>query len=206
MVKNAADTKVMILKVALQLFMENGYKRTSYQDLIKKTGLSKGAIYHHFKSKEEILTSVFDFMYAASNETTPFESGTLVKDEQSFIKLYVDIKKAQIKGFKEFLGVKKLNFNKFVFFFEAINENDDLKKFGAVATKLEIKFVEKCFISLKKHNKLAKGKDPAILAESLHFMVEGAGTIKYFTENAVEENDWIIMYEKSLKDFFKIIK
>jgi AcrR family transcriptional regulator len=206
MVKNAADTKIMILKVALQLFMENGYKSTSYQDLVKHTGLSKGAIYHHFKSKEDILSSVFEFMYAASNETAPFDAGLMIKDEKSFIKLYTDIKKSQLKGFKEFLGVKKINFNKFVFFFEAINENNKLKVFGAQATKAEIKFLEKCFISLKKHNKLPEGKDPAILAECLHFLIEGAGTIKYFTENVEDEEDWIKMYDKYLKDFFKIIK
>ena len=206
MVKNPTDTKVIILKVALQLFMENGYKGTSYQDLIKKTGLSKGAIYHHFKSKEDILTAVFEFMYSASNEGTQFEPGLLVKDEKSFMKLYIDIKKIQLKGFKEFLGVKKLNFNKFMFFFEAINENSGLKKFGGKALKQEIDFLEKCFVSLKKHGKLAKGKDPAVLAECLNFLVEGAGTIKYFTQNVEKEEDWIKMYEKSLKDFFEIIK
>lgn len=206
MIKSGEDTKVMILKVALQLFMENGYKSTSYQDLIKHTGLSKGAIYHHFKSKEVILSSVFEMMYAASTKTTPFEPGPFVKDEKSFIKLYTDIKKAQLKGFKEFLGVKKLNFNKFLFFFEAINENNALKVFGGQATKAEIKFLEKCFISLKKYNKLPKGKDPAILAECLHFLIEGAGTIKYFTEDVEDEDDWIKMYDKYLKDFFKLIK
>ena len=204
--KASIDTREYILKTALHLFMANGYKGTSYQDLVKKTGLSKGAIYHHFKSKEDILVSVFEFMYAASNETAIFEPASIVKDEPSFIKLYIDIKKAQIKGFKEFLGVKKLNFNKFLFFFEAINENNKLKLFGTEALKHEIKFVEKCFICLKKQGKLPKGKSPALLAESLHYMIEGAGTLKYFTENVEEEEDWIKMYEKSLKDFFKIIK
>jgi AcrR family transcriptional regulator len=206
MAKRPTDTKIIILKVALQLFMENGYKGTSYQDLIKKTGLSKGAIYHHFKSKEDILTSVFEFMYAASTETTPLEPGSMIKDERSFIKLYTDIKKSQLKGFKEFLGVEKINFNKFVFFFEAITENAKLKRFGSIALEQEIKFLEKCFISLKKQGTLVKGKDPALLAECLHFLIEGAGTLKYFTEDVEEEEDWIKMYEKSLKDFFKIIK
>ena len=201
----AVNTKESILRTALQLFMENGYKGTSYQDLIKRTGLSKGAIYHHFKSKEDILTSVFEFMYQASNQEIAFEPETVVKDKQSFIKLYVDVKRAQLEGFKKFLGVKKIKFNKFVFFFEAINENDDLKKFGAEALKHEIKFLEKFFIALKKHNELPKGKDTAILAESLHLLIEGAGTIKYFTENVVNEEDWIEMYKKNLKCFFKII-
>jgi AcrR family transcriptional regulator len=204
--KAYTDTREYILKTALHLFMENGYKGTSYQDLIKKTGLSKGAIYHHFKSKDDILTSVFEFMYKESTRAILFEPESIVKDKESFIKLYVDIKKAQLDGFKKFLGVKKIKFNRFLFFFEAINENDNLKEFGAEALKYEIKFLERFFIALKKHEKLPKGKDPALLAESLHILIEGAGTMKYFTESVVNEEEWIEMYYKYLKYFFKIIK
>mgnify|MGYP000405858063 CR=1 FL=1 len=43
--------------------MEKGYERTSIQDIVDNLGgLSKGAIYHHFKSKEEILSAVTDRM------------------------------------------------------------------------------------------------------------------------------------------------
>ena len=49
--------------------MEQGYEHTSIQDIIDHLGgLSKGAIYHHFKSKEEILIAVTDNMTAESNQ------------------------------------------------------------------------------------------------------------------------------------------
>ena len=49
--------------------MEKGYEHTSIQDIINNLGgLSKGAIYHHFKSKEDILVAVIDRMTAESNE------------------------------------------------------------------------------------------------------------------------------------------
>lgn len=49
-----------ILDTAERLFIEKGYDRASLQDIIDATGLSKGAIYHHFASKEDIFYSVFD--------------------------------------------------------------------------------------------------------------------------------------------------
>lgn len=59
----------MILDVAFRLFMEKGYEHTSIQDIIDNLGgLSKGAIYHHFKSKEDILVAVTDRMTAESNQ------------------------------------------------------------------------------------------------------------------------------------------
>ena len=66
--KHPEETVNLILDVALRLFMEKGYEHTSIQDIINQLGgLSKGAIYHHFKSKEDILVAVTDRMTEESN-------------------------------------------------------------------------------------------------------------------------------------------
>ena len=67
--KHPEETVNLILDVAFRLFMEKGYEHTSIQDIIDHLGgLSKGAIYHHFKSKEDILVAVTDKMTAESNQ------------------------------------------------------------------------------------------------------------------------------------------
>lgn len=67
--KHPEETVNLILDVAFRLFMEKGYEHTSIQDIIDHLGgLSKGAIYHHFKSKEDILVAVTDRMTAESNQ------------------------------------------------------------------------------------------------------------------------------------------
>ncbi len=59
--KYPEETVSLILDVAQRLFLEKGYDNTSIQDIINELGgLSKGAIYHHFKSKEDILNAVSD--------------------------------------------------------------------------------------------------------------------------------------------------
>lgn len=58
--KYPEETVKLILDVAARLFAEKGYDRTSLQDIINETKLSKGAIYHHFASKEDILEAIFD--------------------------------------------------------------------------------------------------------------------------------------------------
>ena len=66
--KHPEETVQLILDVAFRLFMEKGYEHTSIQDILDHLGgLSKGAIYHHFKSKEDILVAVIDRMTAESN-------------------------------------------------------------------------------------------------------------------------------------------
>ena len=67
--KHPEETVNLILEVAFRLFMEKGYEHTSIQDIIEHFGgLSKGAIYHHFKCKEDILVAVSDRMTAESNQ------------------------------------------------------------------------------------------------------------------------------------------
>ncbi len=59
--KYPEETINKILDVSYKLFLENGYENTSIQDIINNLGgLTKGAIYHHFKSKEDIMVAVIN--------------------------------------------------------------------------------------------------------------------------------------------------
>lgn len=61
-----------ILDAAQRLFLEKGYDGTTIQDIVDALdGLTKGAVYHHFKSKEEILDAVSDRMFFQND---PFEA------------------------------------------------------------------------------------------------------------------------------------
>lgn len=66
-------------------FGERGYHETSIDDIAERTGLSKGAVYHHFGGKREILLSLFEFWSdqmlqrweQISRETDPLTALTL---------------------------------------------------------------------------------------------------------------------------------
>ena len=60
--KHPEQTVKLILDTASTLFFQKGYDHTTLQDIIDATHLSKGAIYHHFASKEAILIAVADRM------------------------------------------------------------------------------------------------------------------------------------------------
>lgn len=56
--KNPEQTKERIVDASIKLFIEKGYEQTTIQDILDALNLSKGGLYHHFKSKEEILEVV----------------------------------------------------------------------------------------------------------------------------------------------------
>lgn len=62
--KNPEITINRILDTSMDLFLKKGYDNTTIQDIVDELGdLSKGAIYHHFKSKEEIMEAVIPRVY-----------------------------------------------------------------------------------------------------------------------------------------------
>jgi AcrR family transcriptional regulator len=56
--EKAEQTYQKILAVSTRLFYEQGYEKTSIQDILNELKMSKGAVYYHFKSKKEILDAI----------------------------------------------------------------------------------------------------------------------------------------------------
>ncbi len=57
----AQETREKILREAAALFNQYGYSGSSMSDIMRVTGLQKGGIYNHFKSKDELALQAFDF-------------------------------------------------------------------------------------------------------------------------------------------------
>ncbi len=57
-----------ILEVSQRLFLEKGFDQTTIQDIVDGLdGLTRGAVYHHFKSKEEIMNALIERMFLENN-------------------------------------------------------------------------------------------------------------------------------------------
>ena len=57
-VKTAVVRRQELLDTAMRLFASKGYEQTSINDVIAAVGVSKGAFYHHFSSKEELMEAL----------------------------------------------------------------------------------------------------------------------------------------------------
>src|SRR5215470_323799 len=66
--RRRTDTRQRIQEVALELFAEQGYERTSLRAIAERLQVTKAALYYHFKTKEEILRGVFEDLAASVDE------------------------------------------------------------------------------------------------------------------------------------------
>jgi AcrR family transcriptional regulator len=62
--KPRTDTRGRARQVALELFAEQGYEKTSLREIAERLGVTKAALYYHFKSKEDIVYSLTDDYFA----------------------------------------------------------------------------------------------------------------------------------------------
>jgi TetR/AcrR family transcriptional regulator, transcriptional repressor for nem operon len=60
-----SDAKAHIMMVSLRLFLQKNFKEVTMKEIVRETGLSKGAFYHYFESKEQLFYEIIDFFFAA---------------------------------------------------------------------------------------------------------------------------------------------
>ena len=60
MQKRSQETRSQIIKAALELFAKNGYEASSVADICGAAGVSKGAFYHHFPSKQVLFQQAME--------------------------------------------------------------------------------------------------------------------------------------------------
>lgn len=75
-------TREAILEAARHLFLRQGYHATGMREIARESGISLGAVYNHFSSKEEIFAALLDQrnLYAAINEGLSRAHGETVAD------------------------------------------------------------------------------------------------------------------------------
>lgn len=98
--KYPQETEQLILEAALKLFIEKGYEQTTILDIVGGMGgLTRGAFYHHFKTKEEVFFALTDKLF-------------------SDIELF-----AKIKGCTEINGLEKIKLT-----LQILNESEEYAK------------------------------------------------------------------------------
>ena len=115
-----SDTKAHILIVSLKLFLQKNFKEVTMKDIVEKTGLSKGAFYHYFESKEQLFYEIIDYFFSA---ILKYDFRTLPSDSlYGFYHSYADQVNSlrfQFLVSEEEKGEDFLNMNFFALLFDA---------------------------------------------------------------------------------------
>src|SRR6516225_2352857 len=89
-----AEPRQEILRTAARLFQQQGYDATSMNDVAAALRLSKGGLYHHFQSKDEILFHIMSHAMDITEERVIKAARTVMDPEErlrTLIRLHIDV-------------------------------------------------------------------------------------------------------------------
>jgi TetR/AcrR family transcriptional regulator, transcriptional repressor for nem operon len=166
------NTKGFIIEKAFSLFMIKSYKEVILSEILKATGLSKGAFYHHFESKEALFEAVVDQFFFGIASDGGFEPAP----EKSFIENMDEFLLQKEKAFAWFasqLGVDQSEINFFMFIMEAIRHLPTVKHKVGLFMQQEKMQLERIVEMAQQKGELKGGTNISAVAAMLQAAFDG---------------------------------
>ncbi len=195
-------TKKIIVQTALKLFLAKGFNETSMNEIAREVGISKPAVYHHFKNKEVLVQAIFDY-FSAKMAVWSQEYFADCTDEQKVHKLFsstptfMHIEKVMLDDASAELPY---SYNMFMLLMSRMDPayktriSEDLL--------LTQRKMTASFAHLQQEQSVRDDIDPAILSLLLHTILEGLSFLGELIENINVQAESENLYQA----FWKMIK
>jgi len=197
-----SDTKEHILNVSFSLFLQKNFKEVTMQEIIEKTGMSKGAFYHYFESKEQLLWEIINhFSSALVTDFSKLSKGSLYQFYNDYIKSFKD----RIDSLLQYQNGAKngFNLNYYILIFDAMRLFPDYRKKMVEALEIEQKAWEEIVHLARDKGEIRSSMTDEQIAKMFIYTSDGVGMyniIKDTIENITNTLPilWDSLY-KSLK-------
>lgn len=176
-----ATAKDKILEKAFNLFLINSYDSVTMQQIQEASEVSRGAIYHHFKSKEEIFHAVVNIYLLPA-----FSSYSMITDEekkslQEMIQASIRYRQNHISRLKDVTSFKLTDFYFFKFVFQATEHYKDFTEQINNLTEKEFNGWRALVQAGMRSGELRADIDPDFAAQMFVSMPMGLGIFSAFS-------------------------
>jgi AcrR family transcriptional regulator len=167
----AKQGREKIITTAFTLFLNKGYQKTSLNDIISATNSSKGAIYHHFKSKHAIYLAALDEYFFKLYDNLVIDDSTLsiskrIKNRYAFFVDLIDF--VEKSGGEILFPIRRY------FLFQLESEEDDIVRTKVLETLHEYHIEIENIIHASIENREIKiSLSASVIAQQLISMIEG---------------------------------
>jgi len=171
------DSKEHIITVASRLFLQKSYKEVTMKEIVDKTGLSKGAFYHYFESKEQLFLEVLDFFF-----TDIMKHAYEKYSRKSFYQFYHDYAnemktfgKTYLDKFGENETEKELSMNYFSLAFDALKLFPEFKEKMLLGMKHEFEIWESVIKKARESGEINSAMSDEQIAQTFIYLSDGIG-------------------------------
>ncbi|MCD8186978.1 MAG: TetR/AcrR family transcriptional regulator [Rikenellaceae bacterium] len=176
------DTKEYILIKAFRLFITKSYREVTLRDIVQSTGLSKGAFYHYFASKEQVYEQVVHYFYnhIMITDYSGFPTGSF----RDFYRHYLDK-----LGEPSELDDLKAESNLFLFIAESSRRVESFAEIHAAQRQVELSSWARAISAAKERGEIVSEIPDRQLAEMFLYISDGStltALVKYPDRQTLE--------------------
>jgi AcrR family transcriptional regulator len=174
--------KEKILEKSFGLFLKNSYDSVTLQLIEEEANVSRGAIYYHFKSKEEIFYAVVDtFLLPA------FSSYSMISDDEKrtlreMIYASIKFRQSHINYLKDITSFKLTDYYFFKFIFQAVEHYEDFREQVNLLTEKEFNGWRNVIQQAMRNGEIRADIDLDFVAQSFVITPLGLGLFTAFSK------------------------
>jgi TetR/AcrR family transcriptional regulator, transcriptional repressor for nem operon len=179
------NTREHILNVSFNLFLQKSFKEVTLKEIVEKTGMSKGAFYHYFNSKEQLFLEIIQ--NAISSVIEIYKR----LDKDSLYQFYHDYLRT-IKNLSQIFpndngDKKEADLNIYFLFFDGIKLFPDFKEKLQISMQAELDAWKEIVQIARKKGEIKSSLTDEQIAKLFIFSADGVGMQNTITKNSSEE-------------------
>jgi AcrR family transcriptional regulator len=198
-------TKEHIVLIASKLFLQKNFKEVTMNEIVKETGLSKGAFYHYFGSKEQLFLEVLDYFFKQiSRNYENYSKESLYQFYHDYINETISLTNEYLAKFEKELSKAVINVNYFSLIFDALKLFPKFRERLIVAYNQEISYWTQAVERARNKGEIKSKMTDEEIGELFMYLSDGVGMHMIMRGEAIEN---IVKVFKNLWDkFYEEIK
>jgi AcrR family transcriptional regulator len=197
------DSKEHIILISSKLFLQKNFKEVTMKEIVEKTGLSKGAFYHYFKSKEQLFLEVLDYFFqGVSRNYENYSKESFHQFYNDYIDETIDLTNRYLEKFNDSQNEVSITMNYFSLVFDALKLFPDFREKVIVEFDKEIEYWTKAIEVARSRGEIKSPMTDKEIGEIFMYLSDGVGMHMIMRGMSVEnmvkpfKNLWDKFYEE----------
>lgn len=177
-------TREHIVKVSYQLFLTKNFKEVTVKEITKEAGVSQGAFFHYFNSKEQLFLEIVNqaFDSAVNAHFTKLNKQSLYQFYNDYIEWFLgDLYKQEIDEKHENVRENKPPVNQFTIVFDALKLFPDFQSKLIGSQQIELQSWKDVIHKARVENEIASPMSDEQIAKMFIYSSDGVGLRSIFT-------------------------
>lgn len=169
-------TKEHIVLIASKLFLQKNFKEVTMKEIVKETGLSKGAFYHYFESKERLFLEVLDYFFRhVSRDYKSYSKESLHQFYQDYANETINLTKKYLAKFENEFSEVSITMNYFSLVFDALKLFPEFREKIMAEFDREIGYWTKAVERARRNGEISSAMTDKEIAEIFMYLSDGVG-------------------------------